>query len=530
MLRFGSPFVRFGAAVLCLVPLCVGAAPAERVFGVVPQLSPSTLAERWIPLLDRLSQSSAGPPLRFVSATSIAEFDERALAGAYDYLYVSPLLFRQLAKTGYRALARDNQLSTGLIVVRADGPKSLAELKGRTLAFPAARAIGATLMTRADLRKAGISHSAAYLGTHESAYRAVIQGQYPAAGGVPRTFEQLPAELRGRLRILHQTESLIAHPIAVHPRVPEAESRRVQRLLLQLDRDPAGAKMLAHLGMQRLVPVTAADIASLENVSFPERPARIRLHVIPRLDETATRQHMLPLAAYLRQRLDLEVELRTYSAMDRFQTAVYQETQPALVNANPIQALELARRGYETVAQQLAAPLDEGMRSLIVVREDSPARSLADLADKRIAFGAGRDTFFASVVPRAMLQRAGVAGKFVDATRPGPVSDVLPRLRDGEIDAGAIGNLIWHNAGLQEQYIRGHMRILAQSEPLPGLAWLVGPKIGPDLRDELQYLLVNFHTDAPGRAAMRAAGIERLKPATNATYAPVAKYAQTVRP
>jgi len=259
-------------------------------------------------------------------------------------------------------------------------------------------------------------------------------------------------------------------------------------------------------------------------MAFSDRPARLRFHVIPRLDETVTRQHMLPLAAYLRQRLDIDVELRTYSSMDRFQAAISRETRPSLVNANPIQALALSRRGYHVIAQQLATAKDGGMRSLIVVRSDSRYHSLADLNGRRVAFGSGRDAFFTDVVPRAMLRRAGLQGKYVDASRPGPLADVFPRLRDGDIDAAATGSLSWQNTGLQEQYIRGHMRILAQSELLPGLGWLIGPNVDPDLRNDLQTLLVNFHTDAPGKAAMRAAGIERLKVAGNATYASVAPY------
>ena len=63
-----------------------------------------------------------------------------------------------------RARAR-RAAAPGIIVVRQDGPQSLAEPGGKTLAFPSPRAFGATLLTRADLRRLAIPHDVKYLGT-----------------------------------------------------------------------------------------------------------------------------------------------------------------------------------------------------------------------------------------------------------------------------------------------------------------------------------------------------------------------------
>jgi phosphonate transport system substrate-binding protein len=518
-----------------IVVMVVLSSPAhaltERSFGIVPQYSPITLAQRWLPLLDNLTRRNDGLDFRFATATTISEFDDRAGHGYYDYLFISPLVYRELHhRVGYRALARVSEPIRGIIVVRNDGPKTIEALRGQVIAFPAPGAVGATVLTRADLKKRAIVHSAAYLGSHESVYEAVAQGQFIAGGGVPATFDLLPAKLRAKLRILYTTRPIMAHVVAVHPRIPRAEARRVQEELITLNRAPDTAALLAGIGVPRFEPVTARDLATLDNIVLPARPTRLRFHVIPRLDEAATRRQMLPLAAYLRQRLDIDVDLQTYATLNQFEDTIYRETRPALINANPVEAVALERHGFEIIAEQRGGAQDQGMRSLIVVRSDSPYRRLADLAGKRIAFGSGRDAFLANIVPRALLRRAGLAGHYVDASRPGPISDVLPRLRAGDIDAAAIGNLVWENASLQDQYIRGHLRILARSEPLPGLAWLVGPRLDPDMRDEIRFLLVNFQAGAPGRAAMRAAGIERLQAANAGTYAAVARYTTGRRP
>ena len=181
---------------LLLAPGLAAAASSEHGFGVVPQLSPIVTAERWQPLLNEVSRQ-AGVALRFATASGITKFEERVLAGEYDFVYLNSLLFQEAQKSrGYRALVRDEQPLQGIIVVRQDGPRSLAELSGKTLVFPSPRAFGATLLTRADLKRLDIPHDVSYLGTHESVYQDVAQGRHVAGGGALHSFGLLPAAQR----------------------------------------------------------------------------------------------------------------------------------------------------------------------------------------------------------------------------------------------------------------------------------------------------------------------------------------------
>ncbi len=499
-------------------------AAVERSVGVVPQFSPIVTAERWQPLLNEVARQTS-VSLRFATATSVTKFEERVLRGEYDYVYMSLLLFQQALKSqGYRALARDEKPLRGIIAVRHDGPKSLNELARKTLAFPAPRAFGATLLTRAALQRLNIRHDADYLGTHESVYQSIAQGRHIAGGGVQRSFDLLPKAQRRELRVLHITAPVPSHVIAVHARVPAQEADRVHQALLHLHEDPAAARALARLEMRRLVAVTRADFESLRDYHFAPRPRELALHVIPRLDAEATRQHMQPLAAYMKQRLDLEVGLKAYSDMETFEKTIYAANVPSLINANPLQALRLIKQGFEVIAQQTPVNSPDGMRSIILVRTDSPYQRLEDLKGKPIAFGGGENAFFSHTVPKIMLRRAGLEGQYTDASQPGPISNVFPLLRDGKIEAAAIGSLSLNNRDLREQYIENRMRVLAQSESLPGLAWLVGPRFDPAMRDEIRHFLLGLGADAPGHAAMRNAGIERLIAADDTAYAVIRPY------
>jgi len=496
---------------------------AERQFGVVPHYTPSVAVQRWQPLLDYLSRQTGGE-IRFVTATSVTTFEDRVLAGQYDYVFLNPLLFRQARRrVGYRALAGNQQALTGVLVARRDGPKTLAELNNRIIAFPAPRALAATLLPRRDLQRARVLHGVVFLGTHESVFRSVRQGEHVAGGGSLRTFELLPEAERVELRVLHRTAPVVSHIFAVHPRVPGAEAKRVQQILLQLHHHPQGTERLNVLGMKRLVAIHPNDFRSLEGLRFPVRPRRIEMHVIPRIGPDATRRALLPLATNLRQKLEIEVVLHVYPNMGAFERAIRAQRGPALINANPLQAIRLIDRHYEVIAQQMPARSPLGMRSIIFVREDSPYRTLADLRGKRIAFGGNRNAFFASVVPHAMLKRAGLRGRYRTIYPGKSIDAVLQPLLNGQVDAACAGSFLLETEGVTRK-IEGKLRILAQSEPFPGLAWLVGPNLDPDVREEIRFHLLNYNIDVPGHEALRRAAAANLRRANNRTFDVIRRY------
>jgi phosphonate transport system substrate-binding protein len=520
--------VRTIVTLCCLALLGLGTLPeraaAERSLGIVPQHSSLVTAQRWQPVLETLGKETQ-ISLRFATAPNITDFEDRFLQGLYDYAYVNPLLFLEGQKReGYRALVHDEKPLSGVIVVRSDGPKYLAQLRDKTLAFPGTRAFAATILTRADLKAANVEHRAVYVSSHESAYQAVLQGQHVAAGGALSSFELLPTAQRKRLRVLHTTRAVPSHVLAAHPRVGTAESRRLQEYLLHLHETANGRALLTRLNWSRLQAVQGSDLAVLRAMKFPKRMPALFLHAIPRLEQATTVMQLEPLATHMQQRLETEVTLKTYETMDAFETAVYRETRPSILIANPTQALKLTKQGFEIVAQERPVGSPEGMRGTILVRQDSPYRTLKDLEGKRIAFGGNNTAFFASIVPKVMLKRAGLAGRYQDVSQTGAVSAVLGRLTAGEIDAAGTGNQALRNEVLRQKYGLDKMRVLAQSEPLPAIAWLVGPSLEREWRDAVQQFLTSFGADAPGGSAMRAAGIETILVADRKTYEPVNRY------
>ena len=67
-------------------------------FGVVPQQSASKLANKWNPILKRISEET-GIAISFANAPSIPMFEKKLDKGEYDLAYMNPLHYTFYSQT-----------------------------------------------------------------------------------------------------------------------------------------------------------------------------------------------------------------------------------------------------------------------------------------------------------------------------------------------------------------------------------------------------------------------------------------------
>ncbi len=230
-------------------------------FGIVPQQSAAKLARVWTPLLEHLS-TLTGQRLLFRTAPNIPEFERRLANGEYDLAYMNPYHYTTFHRSpGYQAFAREKgKRLKGIIVVRADSPyKDLDELADQTLAFPSPAAFAASIITRAQFSGLGIAITPKYVSSHDSVYRSVAVGLYPAGGGVMRTLNGLEPEVREKLRILWTSEPYTSHAIAAHPRVPSDTVNTVLTAMQQLENTEQGRQLLSQINFKGIVAASDAE-------------------------------------------------------------------------------------------------------------------------------------------------------------------------------------------------------------------------------------------------------------------------------
>lgn len=253
---------------LLLFVLFLPQAFAETVykFGVVPQFEPRKLSAIWSPILSELEKRT-GFRLEMVGSARIPEFEGEFEQGRYDFAYMNPyhsLVAMRVQQ--YEPLVRDGGRQLfGILVVSKDGPiKQLADLNGKTVAFPAPNALGASLLMRADLERVHkIKISPLWAQTHTSAYLNVALGKADAAGGVMATLAQQPDAVRNKLTIIYETRRMSPHPVMAHPRVPAADREKLRKAFLDMGATPEGAALLEKVPIQKAVAASADDYRPL---------------------------------------------------------------------------------------------------------------------------------------------------------------------------------------------------------------------------------------------------------------------------
>ncbi len=267
MSRYLLPFLLLFAAT-------VAVAQEKKVYilAVVPQFTPSEVHRNWSPIVEKLSRAT-GRQIEIKIYPSIQKFETAFLNGEIDLVFMNPY-HAVMAKRaqGYIPLVRDdaNRL-IGILLVQRDSPiKSIKELNGKALAFPAPNSFAASLYMRALLaEQEKISITPLYLKTHSNVYRHVIMGEAVAGAGVNNTLKREPPEVQAQLRLLFETPGVPSHPVVAHPRVPEGLRQTVTNTLLEMQNDPTGQKLLTDIQMPKPVRADyAKDYQPLEKLGL----------------------------------------------------------------------------------------------------------------------------------------------------------------------------------------------------------------------------------------------------------------------
>lgn len=152
--------------------------------------------------------------------------------------------------------------------------------------------------------------------------------------------------------------------------------------------------------------------------------------------------------------------------------------------------------GVEPVAR-LRTGVSATFRSLILVRDDSPFETVAQLDGARIGFGAPLSTS-SHLAPRAMLLDAGIGPGDFECRFYGHHERAARAVLLGEVDACGVRDIVGRRFGE-----RG-LRVLAASEPIPNFPIVAAPGLPPELVEVVDDALL-------GRPALDPRVVERMR-------------------
>lgn len=260
---------------ICLLLLSVllglawvrGTAAAETEplrIGIMPFNSALALLRTHQPLREYLQRNLKRPVELYTSSDYITYLNE-ALEQRFDILIAGPHFGVMAVDQGYVALYRYRATLQPILVVRADSPvKTVADLRGKRIGLSSRLSIssigGARWLQEQGLQM-GRDYPISERATHGAAIAAVAVGDLDAALTTHTPLNQIPPDVRARVRIL-PTEIRVPHLMTLaHRRLGKVELERIRNALKSFaERSPEGQAFFAETGYLGYEPVDKKDI------------------------------------------------------------------------------------------------------------------------------------------------------------------------------------------------------------------------------------------------------------------------------
>jgi phosphonate transport system substrate-binding protein len=160
----------------------------------------------------------------------------------------------------------------------------------------------------------------------------------------------------------------------------------------------------------------------------------------------------------------------------------------AFVYTNILFTPERVRLGYQAIAR----PRTPGIRALIVVPDDSPLRTLADLNGRNMVFPS-RVAFVGYLVPSDALRKAKIN---VTPTFAGNQEGAMAQLQARAADAAAVNSQVLENYARRENF---HYRVLWRSEPYLDLPIMANPAVPKARVEAVRRAFIGMADDPAGR-------------------------------
>ena len=233
------------------------------------------------------------------------------------------------------------------------------------------------------------------------------------------------------------------------------------------------------------------------------RPDKLVVGLLPGESAPTVMRLNEPLRAYLEKRLGLPVELVV--------GANYAATGEALrfgrldiAYLGPVTYILQSRRTkLEPFARPSHAQVGPTFQAVVIVPADSPAKTLADLKGKEVAFGDPASTS-GTWVPRYQLLAAGlVSGRDYTLRVLGAHDSVALAVANKKVAAGGLSMPIYERLLKEGKLDPKAVRVLAESPAIPEYMWTFRAGLDPAFREEIRQAFVSV-TDPEMLKAFRA--------------------------
>ena len=272
---------------------------------------------------------------------------------------------------------------------------------------------------------------------------------------------------------------------------------------------------LAMLGCEK--PKASVQAGQVEAPAFdPDHregfPGTLTFGVVPQQAAATIKVNWQPLAAELSRRIGSKVLVKTATTIPEFERRVTAGHYD-LSYMNPYHYTVFSEKpGYKAFARQK----DKKIKGILVVRKESPIKSLAECAGLKAAFPSPA-AFAASLLTRAKFKQLGVP---IETHYVNSHDSVYAAVAQG---IHAVGGGVKRTFAATPKEVRAKLRVLWTTDPFTPHAFAYHPRVPKEIVTRLKTAVAEIHAQPRDEAVFAKIKFKGLMPAVDADWDDVRK-------
>jgi phosphonate transport system substrate-binding protein len=254
----------FLAGMLCIVPELIFAVDKPVIrFGVLSIAQPSRIYSKWQPFADYMSQE-LNRQVEIVVPRGFGKMKKAIASGEVDFFYINSYVFYRLKQEGKAVavaqmenIAGQTTSKSEVFVKRESGINTVADLKGKNVAYVSPMGAGGYLAPRASLYqaglKSGIDNKESFTKNLSNSIHGVLLGDYDAATMCGVNYKLMSRKIEtGELKVIDVSDPYPENVIGGRANLSVQLIKQFRETVLRMPENPEGVELLGDMQSMKI--------------------------------------------------------------------------------------------------------------------------------------------------------------------------------------------------------------------------------------------------------------------------------------
>ena len=250
-----------------------------------------------------------------------------------------------------------------------------------------------------------------------------------------------------------------------------------------------------------------------------EAPKILRIGAIPAEDAQKTRDAYGPLVKYLEKKTGMKVELFVATDYSGVIEAMRSKKLDVAMFGPFSYVLAADKADAEAFAIENRKGSGTTYKSLVVTHPDSGINNIQDLKGRTYAFVDPASTS-GNLIPRSFFKKNNIDPEkdFKSIIYAGGHDAVALAVKNRKVEAGSMDDITYGNMKAKDLVGDQNIKIIFQSDPIPGSPWAYRKDLSPELKTKLRDAFLSMDKEDPAALGAYAGKVERYDPVNDSLY------------